>query len=453
MKPLVIIHGWSDDSDSFKELANQIQKYSTRSLTNVWLGDYVTLDDEVRMSDIIKAMEKAWRGANLPTTANSCDVIVHSTGGLVIRDWMATYYPVLEKKPPVNNLVMLAPANFGSPLAHKGRSVIGRAVKGFNAKRRFQTGTHILKALEMASPYSWELALRDRFSANAFSQGGIQCTVIVGNTGYCGISSLANAAGSDGTVYVATANLNCAKLMINFPKSKGVNYVKPKVSKVVKSKGGTAFLVMDNYNHSSIAAKEKTQSNLYIQKIIHAIELPKKQFSQWQKECEQDTLKVLKKYENKDSYKHGYQNMIFHVIDDLGNEVEDYVIEFYEDCNNWNDKIALKFNRDAVKTVHSYSDNESYRSFLIDCTRLQGLVNDIDESLKISISAMPDVNDDKHVVGYSTFGSNDIGQVELAPHELGEYFSPNRTLMIEIMLPREQKAEVFELKDVGLPAA
>ncbi len=169
------------------------------------------------MKDLIRGLARAWKDRKLPTAAKGADVIIHSTGGLIIRDWMYSLYIAKDKKPPVNNLVMLAPANFGSPLAHKGRAFYGRVLKGFNSARRFETGTQILKALEMASPYSWELAQNDRFKKNAFSASAVRATVIVGNTGYGGISSLANEDGSDGTVYVSTANLNCEHLEIDFP--------------------------------------------------------------------------------------------------------------------------------------------------------------------------------------------------------------------------------------------
>ncbi|MEJ2043100.1 MAG: hypothetical protein P8X74_21930 [Reinekea sp.] len=36
--------------------------------------------------------------------------------------------------------MMIAPANFGSPLAHKGKSFIGRVTKGFNGSKVFETG-------------------------------------------------------------------------------------------------------------------------------------------------------------------------------------------------------------------------------------------------------------------------------------------------------------------------
>ena len=102
---------------------------------------------------------------------------------------------------------MLAPANFGSPLAHTGRSVIGRAVKGWKGTRLFETGAQILKGLELASSYSWELAEQDLFSAHApLGDGSLLCTVLVGNSGYSGIAAVANKPGEctdDQTITVA----------------------------------------------------------------------------------------------------------------------------------------------------------------------------------------------------------------------------------------------------------
>jgi len=221
MRPLIIIHGWSDEGESFLPLARALEQRTGRPVESLWLGHYVSLDDDIRMSDVVHGLTRAWRAAKLPDTAGATDVIVHSTGGLVIRDWIATRYTGRKRKPPVRNLVMLAPANTGSPLAHKGRAFYGRVMKGFTSRKRFQTGTQILKALEMASPYTTELAARDRFAANPYRPGAVRATTIVGNTGYGGISSLANEDGSDGTVYVATANPDCARLTVQFPANMG----------------------------------------------------------------------------------------------------------------------------------------------------------------------------------------------------------------------------------------
>ena len=103
-------------------------------------------------------------------------------------------------------------------MAHKGRSFIARVYKGFIAKRPegepFETGTHILKGLELASPYTWHLANRDRFGLGGemYQPGNVLCTVLVGNSGYRGISSIANEDGSDGTVRISTANMDCVRI-------------------------------------------------------------------------------------------------------------------------------------------------------------------------------------------------------------------------------------------------
>ncbi len=280
MKPLLIIHGWSDEADSFIGLANAIEATSERTVLSIHLGNYVSLDDDVRMTDLVIGLQRAWSQQKLPTQAKSIDVIIHSTGGLIIRDWMATQFTSKGQKPPINNLVMLAPANFGSPLAHKGRAIYGRVIKGFNAKKRFQTGTHILKALEMASPYTWDLAQRDRFADNGMSASGVRTTVIVGNTGYSGISSLANELGSDGTVYAATANLNCAAIEVSFPTGDR----RPQFSAIRRARGDTAFLLMDNFNHSSIALKDDkhNENQALLGFILKALDLSNTaNFKQW----------------------------------------------------------------------------------------------------------------------------------------------------------------------------
>ncbi|MGV8364783.1 alpha/beta hydrolase, partial [Pseudomonas aeruginosa] len=105
----------------------------------------------------------------LSRAPRTVDVVVHSTGALVLRDWLTRHFDPASA--PVKRFLMLAPANFGSPLAHKGRSFIGRVLKGWN---RFvgQTGTQVLKGLELGSPYSWQLAERDLFGAEAWYGAG-----------------------------------------------------------------------------------------------------------------------------------------------------------------------------------------------------------------------------------------------------------------------------------------
>lgn len=450
MKPIVIIHGWSDTSDSFRKLAKRLERETGRPVEDVWLGDYESMDNDVKLEDIVIRMEKVWHQTGLPTQANSVDVVIHSTGGLVIRLWMQRFYTAKNKRPPVQNLVMLAPANFGSPLAHKGRSLIGRVVKGHSSEKRFQTGTHILKSLEMASPFSWELAQLDRFSEkNPFNPdattGGVLCTVIVGNHGYPGIKGIANEPGSDGTVYVSTANLNCARLNVEVEADTG----KINSGNIEASTGKTAFLVLDRYDHGEVTGNSGIKKEL-IQPILKGLSVTPSGFNSWCSQCNKATAEVTDKYANRTKIdQHAYQNMVFRVRDDQGADVTDYAIEFYGQFDAPNDRWALKFNRDISRKCHPYKDNGAYRSFMINVTRLQKEIDQNDEALKISLSAYPDFSEKGVLAGYKTFGTDDIGQITLNPAALKKYFQPHRTLLVDILLPRHQADKVFRLKNIG----
>lgn len=449
MKPIVIIHGWSDNSDSFQNLAKRLKRETGRPVEEVWLSDYVSMDNDVKLADIAIAMQRAWEAKHMPILPNSIDAIIHSTGGLVIRLWMQRFYTDKGLNPPIQNLVMLAPANFGSPLAHKGRSLIGRVVKGHNSKKRFQTGTHVLKGLEMASPFTWDLAQHDRFTTNAFSDGGVLCTVIVGNFGYPGIKGIANELGSDGTVYVSTANLNCAKLKIEVDAETGD--INP--SPIESSVGKTAFHLLDRFDHGSITGKNSLPKKL-LQPILESLEVTQDNFEHWCDKCADHSQAVSEKYaRRRDNDQHSFQNMVFRVMDSEGDYVEDYTIEFYGKFDEEEDQWAHKFNRYINTKVHAYKDNNGYRSFLINTTRLFKEVDKINESLRISISALPDLSEDNVLAGYQTFGQNDagedvIGQIELNTDQLKAYFQHNRTLLVDILLPRHQKDEVFNLNKV-----
>ncbi len=444
-KPIVIIHGWSDHSASFDKLARRLARETGQPTAQIWLADYISLDDEVRLDDLSAGLERAWGDRQLPTGANAIDVVVHSTGGLVIRAWMQHFYHARGQRPPVQNLVMLAPANFGSPLAHKGRSLIGRVFKGASSDRPFETGGQILRALEMASPISWTLAEEDRFAPNVFSGAGVRCTVLVGNTGYSGIRSLANEPGSDGTVYVATANLNCARLSIDVVRSPGDAMDEIRLTDEVESRGRTAFRVLDGLDHSEITGNERLTQAL-LDPILDGLRVKANGFGAWCDDCDAHTAALVEKYARKtDPEHHAFQNTVFRVSDDQGAMVDEYTVEFYGNFDDSRDRWARVFHNEILTKVHAYGDNAAYRSMMIDVTRLRREVGRQEDDLKFSFSALPDIREDRNRVGYKSIGMNDIGQLVLNHAAIHKYFQPNRTLLVDIRLPRYQRPEVFRL--------
>lgn len=462
-RPLVIIHGWSDTEASFQTLAKLIAARRGVEVCVISLGRYISMNDFVTFPDLVAAMDKAWTDKELPRDPGSVDAIVHSTGGLVIRDWMSsTFEPA---KVPIKHLVMLAPANFGSPLAHKGRAFYGRVLKGFIPKLLdeladplvpkandedgyFQTGTQILKGLELASPYSWNLALRDRFSdwAEAYRPGLVLCTVLVGNRGYDGIRSIANEDGSDGTVRVSTANLNCVHIMVDFV----ADPMKPSYADPQLGRGEVAFRVVDGHNHGSITlnnSKLRSKSDKQVMDLIlAALDVEDDKFHDWSQECLSATKKVSEAGASR-SETQGFQNTVVRVIDHEGNPVKDYLIEFYEDDDDKN-LIAKLFHTTALVDVHAYGDDPSYRSLYVNCTRLSKTIDKVKEALRISITAHPAVGVNAPV-GFRTLGDDQIGGIRIPREQIDVFFKPNRTVLVTIRIRRDREDKVFRFLPAG----
>lgn len=436
-RPLIIIHGWSDNSSSFRKLALHLQTRLKRSPKMINLPDYISMDDEITFDDIVAAMAKAWHREKLPQTPYSTDIIVHSTGGLIIRDWLISNYQ--PDKVPVKHLVMLAPANFGSPLAHKGQSFYGRIIKGFNSPKPFQIGLKILQGLELASPYSWRLAMQDRFSSkDYYGPNKILCTVLVGNSGFSGISAAANEEGSDGIVRISTANLNCAFLDADFSN----NPLEPTFT-MKKSTGKIAFGIIDKENHSTIVAKDNgPKSAVTLDYVTKALQVTDNEFKPWCNFLAKAREQGVQTTSTTNS-RH-YQNSVFFVQDQFGNHIQDYFLEFFinQKGKQW---FAEIFHRDVIKTVHSYSADKSYRSVYVDCTTLGEQLIRPWEGMNLSLTAVPEFN--RHgSVGYRTFSDKDIGAIMLTKEQVNKLFKPNHTLLVRLTLRREQADHLFVIK-------
>lgn len=165
----VILHGWSDCSDSFVEMRKFLSKAGVTPISEIYYADYESREDHITFDDVIDGLNDEFHRRGFITRdgrkKRDLNVVVHSTGGLVIRHWIHQHYQRNSDRLddcPVKRLVMLAPANFGSPLAHRGKSFLGSLFKGrWKIGDLLEVGRHMLDGLELASPYQWELAHRD----------------------------------------------------------------------------------------------------------------------------------------------------------------------------------------------------------------------------------------------------------------------------------------------------
>ncbi|KRU81953.1 esterase/lipase family protein [Pseudomonas aeruginosa] len=440
-RSIVIVHGWSDDSKSFRRLAEQLEAWFGSAPTQIRLADWVSLQDDVTYADLATALDRAWTASGLSRAPRSVDVVVHSAGALVLRDWLTRRFTPASA--PVKRLLMLAPANFGSPLAHKGRSFIGRVLKGWN---RFvgQTGTQVLKGLELGSPYSWTLAERDLFAAESwYGAGRLLATVLVGNVGYNGVEAIANEAGGDGTVRISTANLNARRLTLELDVRQRA---RPGWS-LERSRGEIAFAILDGENHSTLALKDRGPKNpLSLELIRAALEVEDADYKTsagsfpWQRRIDQFDPGIAERSPR-------YLNLVSHVCDDLGQEVHDYFIQFFRKLNS-DRRFEQRFYERVIADVHPCEDNPAYRSIHLSVQALDELLAGFAvDSLSLSVSAQPLFDPPRQPVGYSAVGPGDSEGLGVPRERLGEFFAAHQTLLLRIRLTRLVDGRVFLLKD------
>jgi pimeloyl-ACP methyl ester carboxylesterase len=451
---LVILHGWSDEAKRFNKLATHIAGAGISApIQHIRLGDYVTMDDHVTFDDLAEAMDRAWSAEVRPH--EPVDLIAHSTGALVTRHWLRRK----RSGPawPIRRFVQLAPANFGSPLAHTGRTVLGRVGKGWALNKPFETGTELLHGLEIGSDFTLELAKADRLSGpSPFQKDRILSTVLVGNTGYSGIPSLANRHGGDGTVYVSTADLNPVLFEVDFTKTPDE---RPRVSEVrVDPSERVAFGVLDAVNHDDITLNHRKPDAAVLDRISRALTVTPDTYDAWVRELDERNRSLRDTYRQPpadvDQYeehlhRHGYQNTVFRVVDDLGHPVQDYAIDLFvnEDQSKRDREKTKLIQERVIRKVHVNRRDASTRAFMIDCDELAKLLTDSRTRLCLSVTASPDFNTRKSV-GYKTHTSRDIGTFDMTSATYDTYFQANRTAYFTLVIKRHIADAVFAIKRV-----
>jgi hypothetical protein len=143
------------------------------------------------------------------------NVVIHSTGALVIRTWIKLFSP---KPSPIRNLVYLAGANLGSGWASIGQGQVARWGR-FVFERGAQRGLKVLQSLELGAAPTIDLHLSfARGDSRMVEDYKVQEFVIVGAQADASWFEFpvryAHEDGSDGVVRVSAANLNFNHLEI-----------------------------------------------------------------------------------------------------------------------------------------------------------------------------------------------------------------------------------------------
>ncbi|MEO9077996.1 MAG: phospholipase [Rhodanobacter sp.] len=221
MTTLVFVHGWSVTSTStYGQMPEQLQRQAAAAgvpltFANIWLSEYVSFDDAVTMTDLVRAFDHALRDLHLLDASFDC--ITHSTGGPVVREWLRAQRdkPGIYSTIRLNHLVMLAPANFGSALAQLGKGMLCRLKSWFSG---VEPGQRILDWLELGSAESLRLNLDYIHGEDPLARGQFQF-VLIGDRPdralYDHLNSYTGEDGSDGVVRLAAANLNAQHAVLS----------------------------------------------------------------------------------------------------------------------------------------------------------------------------------------------------------------------------------------------
>jgi hypothetical protein len=410
-RPVVLLHGWSANSRSMAEVAAFVRGEG-REAVPIHLGDYLSMQDDVRVEDAAKRMHAVLM-ARLEAGELSApfDLIVHSTGALVARRWLARHFP--KGDAPVRNFVMLAPANFGSRLAVLGRSMAARVCKTlFGDAKGFETGAEMLHALELASPFQWDLARADLLAApgdeassSVYSADGVRPFVIVGVQPSAELPAFVGEPGSDGVVRVASANLNAQGVTVDF--SAGPTGAIEPVITPWRSRHGLdiPFAVVPDRDHMSMLyplngasrtmrkARGSTSSDPATRELLAALLraalgvgaardytalAPRwRAVSETTAALAADSEERRRQFGRRDpgeAWFRQHYTLVTRLSDDHGGAVEDYFVTFMSAPNDravavtdpaWRADAAA-FHDTALRHVHTNSRRPELRSFHID---------------------------------------------------------------------------------------
>lgn len=169
----LIVHGYSAESKTdtddairniYGELPGLLRDRFGANVEELDLSRYISLEDGITIDDISRAMDRTLHRDFQHLLDSGCNVIVHSTGALVVRNWLRRYWDP-GTKCPIHRVIHLAGANFGSGWAHIGRTQLAKWIRLiWNHSER---GLSVLTALELGS--NWTIDMHRDLQAKILS--------------------------------------------------------------------------------------------------------------------------------------------------------------------------------------------------------------------------------------------------------------------------------------------
>ena len=430
--PIVLVHGYSDQGTSWTPWRDRLLARDPDR--QVRICTYQSLVNEVSIRDIAEAFDRALCTRGGLHDDEPFDAIVHSTGMLVMRAWLAAD-PARVKR--LKHLIALAPATFGSPLAKKGRSWLGALFKGNRmlGPDFLDAGDMVLDGLELGSRFTWDLAEQDVFGKlpcynNA--QDTPWVFVFCGTGTYSGLRKIVDTPGTDGTVRRAGCSLNIRRVVLDMTETQIVSRQQGRSGRVLADDWCLQDMPVhligkpdgsDGVTHASILSAPPDE----LVGLVHdALEVETQAaFSDW--------LGKANAAGRMAAMPQQFQQFIVHAVDERGDPVTDYNLQIFLEGSQ-----LTEFDTE----VDVYGGDPSFRCFHVDISKLLGGGSSVAQGLTIRIIAESGTK----LVGYLGYGfesQEELGawdaSLHLTPDMLNQaaLFRPYTTTLIRLYIERQ----------------
>lgn len=377
--PVVLVHGYSDTGKGFATWADRLEEAGYDAST-VHVCNYKTLTNEVSLRDIAEGFDRALRiQAGLKDGA-PFDAVVHSTGMLVVRAWL-TAYGSRDRQSRIKHIVGLAPATFGSPLAHKGRTFLGSVFKGdkdIESPDFMEAGNVVLDGLELGSRFTWDLAHRDLITTEDVYTSHPDTPysfVFCGTESYGGIRSFVNQPGTDGTVRWAGCGMTAREIVVDLTKNpaEAKNPVPVLPVDDPRRRDGPSRVSLSRWTHpypSFYPVAGKNHGSLLrdpdpslVSLVVDALQVSTPaEFDAWHVRAATETQAARAEMENRGD---AWVQFVVRGVDEREEPIVDYNVRLYAARDRAKDLV--EFDTD----VHVFKRDPSLRCFHVNLSRLK----------------------------------------------------------------------------------